>query len=131
MVPLINREARLYQLTYTERHQQREDSAGFPIAGDVETHVVKLLPGLNWIPWGQVRHTGFDPRTFRGRIVVQDPLKMEDYAAEELAEATTSGRSLRAWRAREVAADAPRKDVIAAIDRALDRPRNASEASED
>lgn len=113
---VLNRELRIYQLTYRDTSEQKTDPvSGLPLSQRIDTNITRLSPGLNYVRYEVLKRSGFKPDEHRGKVIIQDPLTMDVWAAEELASITANRQALQRWRDSET-----RVDVIKAIDAKLD-----------
>ncbi len=115
MIPMINRDARLYSFAITKprdadkpaEEQQLRDPQGRPELTPRETEEIKLHPGLNYHPLTKVQAAGVvrDGRPalelFRGRVEIADPCSLAPFDADKVIEMTHSKSALERWLAVE------------------------------
>lgn len=116
--PVINTEARVYQLAY---YADRPDGPPSDKIDPRVCEVVKLLPGLNYVDEDTLVKVRFADLDTQGRLRMADPSDLEVFRAIELA-GVSSRPALRRWRDTET-----RAEVRKAIDAALARPARARE----
>lgn len=103
LVPLVNYEARVYQLATNVPHDP--DPEGMPREMRVirlhRQETLSVLPGLNFVPLAFLRQCGFKPEDYEHKIVPQSVATLDDYQAQAVARNTTSKTALRRWLAAE------------------------------
>lgn len=111
LVPIVNRENRMRQLYHvSDRDPLAVDASGVPVIRMRDTVITKLPPGLTYVHKDVLDAAGFDPKMFRGKLVVLDPANMPDDDAIALAHRSGNREALNGWLAVEM-----RDDVRAAI----------------
>lgn len=124
MIPIINHEARNYQITAYVPRVVTEDSEntrkaieatrGGPVVSAHETKICVLLPGLNYVPQPILQASRFDPNKSNVKCEIKDPTDLADFLALALVENTTSKQALLIWRTAEA-----RPSVTQALDAKL------------
>jgi len=122
LIPVINHEARNYQLTAYKPDSRTPEELerlstmyrGQAPASAREVEHLTLLPGLNFVSKELVEAARLNPDTSNVRVSFRNVADLPQFEAIELAKNTVSRQSLVLWRTQET-----RSQVVAAIDESL------------